>query len=124
MSAEDKLKELILSRYKSIREFTIEIDFPYTTLDSLFKRGIKNSSISNVLKICDALHISADALAKGEVVSVYDAELYHIEQIKKQIQELTEKEKEICTKIIDLKLNDDQLDDVYRYAMFLKEKKP
>lgn len=124
MTTEEKLKELILSRYKSIREFTLEIDFPYTTLDSIFKRGLNNSSVSNVLKICEALHISADALAKGEIVPIQDVELYHLDQVRKQIQELTESEKEICNKLIDLKLTDEELDEVYRYALFLKEKKP
>lgn len=76
MNTEDKLKELILSRYKSIREFTLAIDFPYTTLDSIFKRGIGNSSITNVLKICNALHISADALADGRIEPVYDVNRY------------------------------------------------
>ena len=70
MNIENELKELILSRYKSIREFIIEIDMPYTTIDSMFKRGIGNSSVSNVIKICKALGISADALADGEIVPI------------------------------------------------------
>ena len=69
MTIEEKLKDLILSRYKSIREFVIEIDMPYTTIASIFNRGIDNSSISNVIKICKALGISADALAEGKIVS-------------------------------------------------------
>ena len=68
MTIEDKLKELILRRYHSIREFTIEIDMPYTTMDSIFRRGIGNSSVVNVIKICKALGISADALADGKIV--------------------------------------------------------
>lgn len=67
MTREEKLKLLILSRYKSIREFTIAIDIPYTTIDSIFRRGIDNSSVSNIKKICDALNISVDALADGEI---------------------------------------------------------
>jgi len=70
MSTEDKLKDLILKRYHSIREFTIAIDIPYTTMDSIFRRGVGNSSVSNVIKICKALGISADALADGEIVPV------------------------------------------------------
>lgn len=72
MAPEEKLKELILSRYRSIREFTIAIDMPYTTIDSIFKRGIGNSSVSNVIKICKALRISADELAEGKIASVTD----------------------------------------------------
>ena len=68
MDAEKELKDLILSRYKSIREFTIAIDMPYTTIDSIFRRGIGNSSVSNVIKICKTLGISADALAEGKIV--------------------------------------------------------
>lgn len=70
MSIEEKLKELIRNKYASVREFTIAIDMPYTTMDSIFRRGIGNSSVSNIIKICKALGISADALAEGEIVSV------------------------------------------------------
>ena len=70
MTIEEKLKALILSRYHSIREFTITIDMPYTTIDSIFRRGIGNSSVTNVIKICKALGISVDALADGRIVPV------------------------------------------------------
>ena len=70
MTIEDKLHDLILSRYHSVREFTIAIDMPYTTMHSIFKRGIGNSSVTNIIKICKALGISADALADGEIVPV------------------------------------------------------
>jgi hypothetical protein len=68
MTIEDKLKELILSRYKSIREFTLAIDMPYTTIDSMFRRGVENSSVAVVIKVCKGLGISADALAEGKIV--------------------------------------------------------
>ncbi len=67
MTIEEKLKDLILIRYHSIRDFTTSIDLPYTTLDSMFRRGIDNSSVSNVMKVCKALEISVDALANGEI---------------------------------------------------------
>lgn len=70
MTIEDQLKNLILTRYRSIREFTIAVDMPYTTIDSIFRRGIGNSSVSNVIKICKALGISADDLAEGKIVPV------------------------------------------------------
>lgn len=70
MTTEEKVKNLILRRYHSIREFSILTEIPYTTLDSILKRGIGNSSVTNVIKICKALDISADALADGEIVSV------------------------------------------------------
>ena len=67
MSTEERLRELILKRYNSVREFTIEHDIPYTTMHSIFKRGIDNSSMTNIIKICKALHISVDALADEEI---------------------------------------------------------
>jgi DNA-binding Xre family transcriptional regulator len=68
MKIEEKLQELILNRYHSLREFTIDIGIPYTTIHSIFRRGIDNSSLSNIIKICKALNISVDALAEGEIV--------------------------------------------------------
>lgn len=70
MTIEEKLKDLICKRYNNPREFSISIDMPYSTLDSIFRRGISNSSVANIIKICKALNISADALADGEIVSV------------------------------------------------------
>lgn len=67
MTTEEKLKEFILKRYQSVREFSILSDIPYSTIASIFKRGIGNSSVTNVIKICKALDISVDALAEGEI---------------------------------------------------------
>lgn len=63
--SEDKLKEYILTKYKSIREFTVAVNMPYSTIDSIFKRGIRKASIDNIIKICDFLNISVDALIEG-----------------------------------------------------------
>ena len=41
--SEDLLKEVILDKYKSIREFTQEIGMPYSTVDTILKRGIRKS---------------------------------------------------------------------------------
>ena len=70
MSTEDKLKDLILKRYHSIREFAITFDIPYSTIDSIFRRGVGNSSVSNIIKICKALSISVDALADGDITPI------------------------------------------------------
>ena len=83
MTIENRLKDLILDQYSSIREFTIKIDMAYSTLDSIFKRGIQNATLSNILKICDALHISADALANGEIE-------YTIDPVKKETHDITQ----------------------------------
>ena len=70
---EDKLKEYILERYNSIREFSISIGMSQSTVDSMLKRGLNNSSVKNVIKICKALGISVDGLASGEIqpINIY-----------------------------------------------------
>lgn len=70
MTVEEKLKDLILTKYRSIREFTQIIDMPYSTFSTIISRGIENSSVTNVIKICKSLGISADALAEGRIVHV------------------------------------------------------
>lgn len=70
MTIEEKLKDLILTKFKSIREFTQIIDMPYSTFSTIMSRGLENSSVTNVIKICKALGISADALADGRIVHV------------------------------------------------------
>ena len=62
---ENKLKDLILSKYKSLREFARKIEMPYSTFDTILKRGVGNANILNILKICNELNISADKLATG-----------------------------------------------------------
>ena len=67
---EHELKELILSQYKSIREFSNIIGIPYTTLDGILKRGIDKAGISNIIKICSHFKISTDKLAQGKIVPI------------------------------------------------------
>lgn len=57
-----------MTRYSSLREFTIKSDIPYSTVNAILKRGIANSSLSNVSKICKALNISLDELEHNRIV--------------------------------------------------------
>lgn len=74
---ENKLKRLILCKYKSILEFTKSINMPYSTFSSIFNRGIVNSNINNIIRICNALSISADSLAAGEIVAVEKNDVFN-----------------------------------------------
>lgn len=67
MAREDLLKNYILSQYKSLREFCIQIDVPYSTLANVFQRGLMKSSVSLIIKICDRLNIDLDSLVSGEI---------------------------------------------------------
>lgn len=68
MTVESELKELILKKYKSLREFAIIIDMPYSTLDSVLKRGVNKANISNIINICKELNLSVEALGEGEII--------------------------------------------------------
>lgn len=65
MSIEEQLKSFVLSKYKSIREFSILVDMPYSTIDSIFKRGIGNAGVTNIITICNKLNLDVDKLAGG-----------------------------------------------------------
>ena len=67
MTREELLKECILSKYKSIREFCMQIEVAYSTVDNIFKRGIMGSSVSLIIKICDRLNIDVDELINGRI---------------------------------------------------------
>lgn len=70
MTTEQKLRDFILMRFGSIREFTQYIDMPYSTFATILSRGLDSASINNILRICQGLGISADALANGSIVPV------------------------------------------------------
>lgn len=104
MTKEDKLREYILKRYSSIREFTIEVGMPYSTVASVLKRGIDNSSISNVFRICRALGISTDALADGQIVPMItslESPVYNITEV----EDIVNNTKEILKRRPNLSIN-------------------
>lgn len=67
MNTEQQLKELVIAKFGSIRNFALQIKMPYSTVDSIFKRGILNASVTNIIRICDVLEISVDSLSRGIV---------------------------------------------------------
>lgn len=64
---EIKLKEIIIERYGSLKKFCEKIDMPWTTLDSILKRGVANSNITNVIKITKELGLDTESLATGKI---------------------------------------------------------
>lgn len=57
MSREQKLRNLILDRYTSLRQFAIDLDVPYSTLMTLLSRDIGGASFDVVIRICRKLEI-------------------------------------------------------------------
>ena len=62
---EIKIREMIINKYGSLKKFCEVINMPWTTLDSILKRGIANSNITNVMKITKELGIDTESLANG-----------------------------------------------------------
>lgn len=58
MSREQKLRNLILDRYKSLRQFALETDIPYSTLMTILSRDIGGASFDVVVKICKKLEVN------------------------------------------------------------------
>ena len=57
MNRETKLRNLILDRYTSLRQFAIEADIPYSTLMTLLSRDVGGASFDVIIKICNQLNV-------------------------------------------------------------------
>ncbi len=57
MNREQKLRNLILDRYPSLRQFAIEAGIPYSTLMTLLSRDIGGASFDVIIKICKQLDV-------------------------------------------------------------------
>lgn len=68
MSIEEKVKGLILEKYGNMVTFANRIEMPAATLSTIMKRGLRNASVTSVIKICQELDISADELANDRIV--------------------------------------------------------
>ncbi len=64
MNREQRLRNLILDRYKSLRAFSMEADIPYSTLMTILSRDVGGASFDVVLRICKALEIDPFDLAR------------------------------------------------------------
>lgn len=91
--AENRLREIIIEKYGSLKKFCETIDMPWTTLDSILKRGIANSNITNVMKITRELNINTELLASGIIKPLNGEELidYFYDTINKIIELIRQK---------------------------------
>ena len=68
-NAVDKLlKNCILSKYKSVREFCTKNNFPYSTITNMLQRGVMGSSVTLIIDICHALGIDIGELTQGRIL--------------------------------------------------------
>ena len=57
MKREQKLRNLILDRYPSLRQFAVEADIPYSTLMTLLSRDVGGASFDVIIRICKQLEV-------------------------------------------------------------------
>ena len=58
MTKADILKKEILAQYKSVRQFSIDMSIPYSTLVTALDRGIEGMAYGTVIRICDRLSLN------------------------------------------------------------------
>ena len=58
MTKAEILKKEILRQYKSVRQFAMEMNIPYSTLVTALERGIDGMAYGTVIKICDKLSLN------------------------------------------------------------------
>lgn len=63
MSIEDTIKQSILSKYKSVRAFTQAVDIPYSTIDSMLKKGVRGTAVQTVIRVCDSLGLDLNTIS-------------------------------------------------------------
>ena len=52
------LKKEILRQYRSVRQFAIEMNIPYSTLVTALERGIEGMVYGTVIRMCDRLSLN------------------------------------------------------------------
>ena len=62
MGKENELKRLMELKSGSVKAFSEEIGLAYTTVRSILQRGVYNSNVENVLKICKGLNLKAEKI--------------------------------------------------------------
>ena len=58
MDRSECMKKEILAQYRSVRQFAMEMEIPYSTLVTALDRGIDGMAYSTVISMCDRLHIN------------------------------------------------------------------
>lgn len=66
---EEKVKQEIIKKYGSVKRCADKINMPYTTLDSMLKRGLRKANAVNVLTLCNALELDIEDLILREEVA-------------------------------------------------------
>ena len=58
MTKAEILKKEILGQYRSVRQFALEMNIPYSTLVTALERGIEGMAYGTVIRMCDKLSLN------------------------------------------------------------------
>lgn len=58
MTKAEVLKKEILGQYRSVRQFAMELEIPYSTLVTALERGIEGMAYGTVIRMCDKLSLN------------------------------------------------------------------
>ena len=58
MTKAEILKKEILTQYRSLRQFAIEMEIPYSTLVTALERGIEGMAYGTVIRMCGKLNLN------------------------------------------------------------------
>lgn len=58
MDKAEILKNEILGQYRSLRQFALEMNIPYSTLVTALERGIEGMAYGTVIRMCDKLSLN------------------------------------------------------------------
>lgn len=67
MKREEFLKMLMVQKYGNVKVFSEKNGIPYSTVRSILKRGVGNSSVDNIIFIAKALDIPVELLEEEEI---------------------------------------------------------
>lgn len=81
MTIEEELKALMIEKAGSVNKFAHDCGLSTSTVATIFVRGINNTNVNTIIKICRGLHISADELAKGKITPIIEDDVLDVKKL-------------------------------------------
>ena len=69
MDTTEIVLKLIKEKYKSVRQFSIAAEIPYSTVKSGLKAGIGGMAVETVIKMCDVLNVQMENVVNSDMTS-------------------------------------------------------
>ena len=93
MTKAEILKQEILRQYKSVRQFALDMEIPYSTLVTALDRGIEGMAYGTVIRMCDKLSLNPvdfSSLEKNEILGENRVMQYYVQLNKKGRKKILE----------------------------------